>query len=564
MGYLMKPMIDETMLLDDKQRLRTMEELNQIGRTTEAAYLENSKVREEAQSETLNHDQKNRTDGGECGEGQGGSTKQSNTTTSLKRKARAGESSESEQSKQGELGTKRVQSRGFKVTRDSQQTLGRQDHEMETEQGGIGVSSPLGEQMETSRQEDGGLNPSKEQEMEEATDQEEVGTNNEREFSEGKSASSAMRPTREGEGGEGEQGEESEESSSEGGWEDVEDEEEEEPETLEIWVNCVQALEWERAVACEVPLAHHKHLRNLKEATGATKGITTTNRFEILKKEKEINEFYAEQYGWKAEHHNNDIQVRNEVYSKQFEWPKTYLPKAMKRSESKRKASYASTKDEGGDEELMEDARRQAAILEVQVNVLKDHNRELGEDTTNSEKIAYVPHKEIEAAARLYARNSPRCRVIIPFKWNEVHKEWEVAIHRSLELVTMDEANCSGQALKGRISEDLSAHAYVIGDWKQEKGDSTDTTGTSQAEDYRPIMFKLKETTKLSDGLIWMPWQVVETIPYGLLGGLVTAEWVATSAALVVKTDASLWKPEYIEKRISRGATRLDLSQTGS
>ncbi|GBG92088.1 hypothetical protein CBR_g54343 [Chara braunii] len=280
--------------------------------------------------------------------------------------------------------------------------------------------------------------------------------------------------------------------------------------------------------------------------------------------EKEINEFYAKQYGWKAQHHNNDIQVRKEGYNKQFEWPKTYLPKAMKRSESKRKASSARTGEEMGDEELREDARRQAAILEAQINVLKEQNRELGEDTTKLENIAYAPHKEIEAAARLYARNSPRRRVIIPFKWNEVHKDWEVAIHRSLALVMIDEANCSGQALEGMISEDLPAHAYGIGDWKQGKEESADTMGTVQTKDYRPIMFKLQETAKLSEGLIWMPWRVVETVPYGLLGGLVMAERVARSAPLVLKTDAFSWKPEYIEKRIARGATRLDLLETGS
>ncbi|GBG87248.1 hypothetical protein CBR_g45307 [Chara braunii] len=317
---------------------------------------------------------------------------------------------------------------------------------METEQGGTGDCSPLGAQMEISQQGDSGQTSSKEQEMGEATGQDEGDTGNGTDFSERRSASSATKSRREEEGGEGEEEEDSEESSSEEGWED---EEEEEPETLETWVKCVQALEWERTMKCEVRLARHKHLRNLKDATTSTEGITTTNRFEILKKEKEINAFYAKQYGWKAQHHNNDIQVRKEVYSKQFEWPQTYLPKAMKRSESKPKASSASTGEEMGDEELIEDARRQAAILEDQINVLKDQNRELGEDTMNLEKITYAQHKEIEAVAMLYARNSPRRRVIIPFKWNEVHKDWEVAIHRSLVLVTIDEANCSGQALKG-------------------------------------------------------------------------------------------------------------------
>ncbi|GBG77065.1 hypothetical protein CBR_g23391 [Chara braunii] len=581
---LTKPMIDETMLLDDKQRLRTMEELNQVGTMAEVAYLENSRAREEAKTEAQNHDQENGTDGMVYTEGEVESTKLDSTATLLKWKARTEESSETEHNEQGEQGSKQVQSKGTKATSESQQMQGDQDQEMESEKGGSGALNPFEEPMEVSQQADSGQAPLCEQEMGEATGQDDGDTGKGEESFEVGPANSATKPKRGRERGDGEEGEDSDGNSSEDGWEDAEDEEEEEPETLERWVKCVHALEWERQVACE---------------------------------------------------------VQNEGYSKQFEWPKTYQPNATKRSEHKRKPqqevqqtdkqgqSQASTREERGDEELMEDARRQAAILEAHINVLKDQNRELGEDTTNLDKIAYAPHKEIEASTKRYARNSLKRKVILPFRWNEDHMDWEVTIHQLLALVTVEEANCSGQSLKGIISEDLPAHAYVIGDWKQEKEDyadtagttqaadyntimfrlqemaklsegltwmpwkvvetipyglledlpahayviwdwkqekedSADTAGTAQAADYKAIMFRLQEMAKLSEGLTWMPWQVVETIPYGLLGGLVAAEWVARSAAIVVKVDvvkvdAFSWKPEYIQKRIARGATRLDL-----
>ncbi|GBG66451.1 hypothetical protein CBR_g61494 [Chara braunii] len=507
-------------------------------------------------------------------EGEVASTKPGSTATSLKRKTRAEESSEMEQSEQGEQGSKRAQSKGTRDTSEPQQSRGDPDQEMETKQVGSGALSPLEEPMEVSQQADSSQSRSHKQEKGEATSQDDGDTSKGGESFEEGPASSVTEPKRGRERGDGEEGEESDENSRDDGWEDAE--EEEEQETLERWVKCVHALEWEHHVECEIRLAHHKHLRNLKEATTTTEGITITNRFEILKKEKKINEFYVAQYGWKAQHRNNDIQVQNEGYSKQFEWPKTYQPKGMKRSERKKKAqqetqqadkqgqSQASTEEEMGDEELMEDVRRQAAILEAQINVLKDQNPELDEDTMNLEKIAYTPHKENEAAERLHAKNSPRRRVILPFRWNEDHKEWEVAIHRSLALVTLEEANFSGQSLKVTILEDLPTHAYVIGDWKHQREDNADTASAIQTADYMPIMFRLQETAKLSEGLIWMPWQVVETILYGLLGGLVAVEWVARSAAIVVKADTFSWKSEFIEKRIARGATRLDLLESGS
>ncbi|GBG79886.1 hypothetical protein CBR_g30151 [Chara braunii] len=288
-GYLIKPMIDETMLLDDKHRLRTMEKLNQIGKTAEVAYLENSKAREEAQSETRNHNQENESEGGECGEGQSGSTKQSSTATSLKRKARTEELSESEQSKQGEQGTKQVQSGGIKVTRDTQQTPGDQNQEMETKQGGTGGSNKW---RFHSKGIVGRLHQrSKKWKKQRAKMRGTRATG--RIFPKGNQPVPLQNLEEKKKGGEGEEGEDSEESSSEDGWEDTEDEEDEddeEPETIERWVKCMQALEWEITVECEVCLAHHKHLRNLKDAMTTMEGLTTTNRFEILKKEKEIND----------------------------------------------------------------------------------------------------------------------------------------------------------------------------------------------------------------------------------------------------------------------------------
>ncbi|GBG87525.1 hypothetical protein CBR_g45583 [Chara braunii] len=63
--------------------------------------------------------------------------------------------------------------------------------------------------------------------------------------------------------------------------------------TLEQWIQTVEQLEWGRTIECEIRLAYHKNLRNLKQATQVAEDITTENRFELLNKEEEINEFDA-------------------------------------------------------------------------------------------------------------------------------------------------------------------------------------------------------------------------------------------------------------------------------
>ncbi|GBG90648.1 hypothetical protein CBR_g50996, partial [Chara braunii] len=54
---------------------------------------------------------------------------------------------------------------------------------------------------------------------------------------------------------------------------------------------------------------------------------------------------------------------------------------------------------------------------------------------------------------------------------------------------------------------------------KHDREEWEDMAGTTHMVDYRPVMIKLQEKAVLAEGLIWMSWQVVETIPYGLLGG---------------------------------------------
>ncbi|GBG83512.1 hypothetical protein CBR_g37226 [Chara braunii] len=210
------------------------------------------------------------------------------------------------------------------------------------------------------------------------------------------------------------QRESSKEEDNESSMGEEEEEEEEDQEdadaedwTRDRWIKEVEQLEWGRTTECEIRLAHHKHLRNLQLATQAGEDITSENRFELLRREGEINEFYASQYARKSCTIRNEIHIQQEEYGRLFQWPKSYHNKERKGNSGKRKAQLSEEqgsstngmKDsmEGAameedqekresEEEEVQDLRRQAAILVVQVNLLKDENRELEDDTVNMQR----------------------------------------------------------------------------------------------------------------------------------------------------------------------------------
>ncbi|GBG75876.1 hypothetical protein CBR_g21119 [Chara braunii] len=315
-GFINKPMIDDASLLDDRQRLQTMAELHKVGQAAELAFLENRRAREESQKSEAEGSSEERGDDGVQGSKNGsrskgtreeetkedgedrvneGEGKGRESLASLERKISDRESVKGDSSYQG---PKRAHS--GKGT-DEASTQGEQEHKEDMEEEGKGEQGSQGEEMEiTASSDDTSASAS---------------TNHQTEHvpSAGRTSSTNSSPSGDTEntaedsgGGEDEgAGKTSQDTNLDGdsdmGEEEWDEEEgEENPETLAQWIKHVHKLKWERHIECEIRLAHHKHLRNLKQATTAGDDITTANRFERLKNEMEVNEFYATQYGWKA------------------------------------------------------------------------------------------------------------------------------------------------------------------------------------------------------------------------------------------------------------------------
>ncbi|GBG62140.1 hypothetical protein CBR_g29339 [Chara braunii] len=276
--------------------------------------------------------------------------------------------------------------------------------------------------------------------------------------------------------------------------EDDADMKEDDEDSLEYVHQYVRSLERARTVEFEVRLTHHKHRRNLRAVTTAANDICTKNRFELPETEREINGFYAAQFGLKTKVENDEIQVDLSSYAQHFEWSKSYEEKYAEKRVKKQRNTTGNSKTEEqtdqttSDSESVDELNRQTTILEAQVNALRDQNRELDENCLNLKDIATGYNREIEAAARLDTRSNPKRRTIIPYRWNNKYETWEIAYHKSMALLTVIDQDCTQQHLKERISDAVLSRAHILGTKKEAREEWKDQEGSLMWADLRPMI----------------------------------------------------------------------------
>ncbi|GBG64689.1 hypothetical protein CBR_g46232 [Chara braunii] len=315
--------------------------------------------------------------------------------------------------------------------------------------------------------------------------------------------------------------------------------------TLSWLSNYVQLLEREREIEFEIRVAHKKHICNLQNFNPTQQSLSslfpTHNHFEVLEKEQELSEFFAERCGCKLE----DATNKKDTTLNRFNWPKSYTnsdsqrkSKRLKRGKGKAQedptTSDQETKEGEKKEEIQVDTREELGrqeILEAQITTLKDQNRETADVAVNLQKLANGQNAETFTAARLEAKEGTTKRVVIPYRWNTQHQDWEVAVNKSWALIAL--AKLSEKVLAANISENMPLNAHILGPKEEWRKEWISPSGDIMVSDLRPYMVRFSMEAEIKEHLTWKPWKVVEAIPYGLLGGNITAERAAVAASIV-------------------------------
>ncbi|GBG70297.1 hypothetical protein CBR_g6425 [Chara braunii] len=410
-GFIVKPMLDDAVMQDVEQRLKLMGELHEVGKNAELAFLENAEARAQQQGQARGREEgskemeEGKGDNMDCEEGGRGGTEGGSTSTKRKGESR-GEDGFSTQERGSQQGKRRQKTQsgegattgeeeaGGKTSKESSGSSGKESEADTGSHGAASKGSRAGE-------EESGMAGGREVVL---TDKDHLEGSPQHEEDRSGAQGSQGHETLEDEErilqAEEDQRESSADTESEASSEEEEEEEEEEQEDSDVedwsrerWIKEVEQLEWGRTIACEIRLAHHKHLRNLQQATQAREDITSENRFELLRREGEINEFYASQYASQTRTVRNEIHIQQEEYGRIFQWPKTYHIKERKRDGKKRKVQMVEEQSSatGGGNDSMEDAameedrvkeeseeeevqdlRRQSAILVVQETHLQE------------------------------------------------------------------------------------------------------------------------------------------------------------------------------------------------
>ncbi|GBG63032.1 hypothetical protein CBR_g34732 [Chara braunii] len=343
--------------------------------------------------------------------------------------------------------------------------------------------------------------------------------------------------------------------------------EEDEEDSLNWLAKYVKGLEREREIEFEIRIAHKKHIFNLQNFNPTQQALSTLfptdNQYEILKKEQELSDFFAECYGAKlAEATNQGSHTPNS-----WNWPKSYNNTDSQKSSKRRKGGRGnaesipttSSQDSGDAEdgenkplEDKEDLDRQKEILKAQITVLGDQNRETSDMAINLQKLAGGQNAEKFTAAKLEAKSGCRKRAIIPYRWNTDHGDWEVAVNKSWALIAV--VKPSKSALTNNLSGDAPMSAHILGSWKDWTEEWIGSTGDMMISDFRPYMVQYSMDAKIKEHLTWKPWKVIQAIPYGLLGGDIPAERAAVAASLAEGHGLFADKQEHLAHTLQVGA----------
>ncbi|GBG81205.1 hypothetical protein CBR_g31877 [Chara braunii] len=350
-GYFVKPILDDPVMQDVEQRLKLVRELHEVGRNAEFAFLENVEARAQQQEQIRGNEEgskdmeEGRGDNMEYEDGGRSETEGRDTATKRKGDSRGEEGSgtqegSSQQGKRrqktqlGEDTAAREKEEEGGTSKESSRSSGKESESDTGSQGVVSKGTRAGEE-ESGKAGEGEVvlmdkdlsegssqheeDRSGSQGSQELEDEDRVRERARRRGMlnvENMSVEQILQAEEDQRGISGDTKNEASSAEEEEEEEDEQDELDEKDWSREQWVKEVEQLEWGRTIECEIRLAHHKHLRNLQQVTQAGEDITSKNRFELLRREGEINEFYASQYASKTRTVKNEIHEQQEEYGR--------------------------------------------------------------------------------------------------------------------------------------------------------------------------------------------------------------------------------------------------------
>ncbi|GBG78204.1 hypothetical protein CBR_g26237 [Chara braunii] len=306
----------------------------------------------------------------------------------------------------------------------------------------------------------------------------------------------------------------------------------------------LQRAKYEREKEFDIRLACMKHLEKTgKPANGKTvAGIPQSkNFFDLLRMNSELSEFSAFRYHEKKRERESVGTSTGTGFDPQTSADsiRDMVSKNWKPSKGRDKRPRGPPKDKAGSKNEQRRLTQEIATVAAQTKRLfeqnQDYKKEQGEKFITVRMIAENKVPDIPKSANADRGTIRSVRPLLPVRFRSKFNEWQVATDAAFMFPTLNDDRALAKSIRDNITAETLLGVYGVPPREQT------TEGKTLEEPiitpFDPILVKLDERAKLSEGLTWRAWDTITMLLYNVLNErFSTTDIIADSLADVIRT----------------------------
>ncbi|GBG71844.1 hypothetical protein CBR_g10783 [Chara braunii] len=221
------------------------------------------------------------------------------------------------------------------------------------------------------------------------------------------------------------------------------------------------------------------------------------------------------------------------------------VSKNWKPSKGRDKRSRGPPKDEAGSKNEQRRLAQEIGTVAAQTKRLFDQNqdykREQGEEFVTVRMIAENKVPSIPKSASTDRGTIRAVRPLLPVRFRSKFNEWQVATDAAFTIPTLEHDRALAKSIRDNVSAETRLGVYGVP--PREQTAEGKTLEKPIFTPFDPILVKLNERAKLSEGLTWRAWDTITMLPYNVLNGrFSTTDIIADSLADIIRTRLSTSK----------------------
>ncbi|GBG76558.1 hypothetical protein CBR_g22306 [Chara braunii] len=245
---------------------------------------------------------------------------------------------------------------------------------------------------------------------------------------------------------------------------------------------------------------------------------------------------------------DNNTLIQEAKQTLEHRHPKPEIPPALKRNASpsskgiqedragkKRRATEEGSGSQNEQRRLTQEIATVAAQTKRLFDQDQDYKKENGKKFITVRMIAENKVPSVPKSAATDRGTIRAVRPLIPVRFRSKLNEWQVATDATFTIPTLNDERALAKSIRDNISVETPLGVFGIPPREQ-------TAEGKMLEEpiftpFDPILVKLDERVKLSEGLTWRVWDTITMLPYNVLNERFnTADIIADSLADIIRT----------------------------